>query len=56
LDAWLATLLCKEITVAIYKEVNIGWFNFQEYTSLAEFTKEGYVSERALIADDDDDG
>jgi hypothetical protein len=42
LDARLATLLCKEITVVKSKEVKTGWY-------LAESSKEGYGSKRAVL-------
>lgn len=54
LDARLTTLLCKEFTIAKSQEVKTGWPNSQEETSLTESAKEGCVSERTVIADDDD--
>jgi hypothetical protein len=46
LDARLTTLLCKNIIVAKSKEVKTGWSNSRY---LAEFSKEGYGSKRAVL-------
>jgi hypothetical protein len=49
LGARLTTLLCKRINVAKSTEVKSGWSNSQGQTSLAESSKEGYDSKRALL-------
>jgi hypothetical protein len=43
------TLLCKETTVEKSKEVETGFTNSQEWTNLAESSKEGHGSKGAVL-------
>jgi hypothetical protein len=48
LDARLTTFLCrKKITVVKSKEMKTEWSKFN--TNLAEFSKKGYGSKRAIL-------
>jgi hypothetical protein len=42
LDARLTISICKKITAAKFKELKTGWYNSQEWTKLAESSKENY--------------
>jgi hypothetical protein len=49
LDARLTTLLFKNIVVVKFKEVKTGWSNSQEWTNLAESSREGCGSKSAVL-------
>jgi hypothetical protein len=46
----LDALVSKNIVLSKSKEAENGWSNFQEWTNLAEFSKEGCGSKRAVLA------
>jgi hypothetical protein len=50
-------LFCKKITLTKSREMATGWSNSQEWTHLAESSKEGCGSKKGyfLSYDDDDD-
>jgi hypothetical protein len=55
LDARLTTLLCKKMITVKPKVVKTGWSYSQEWSNLAEFSKEGYGYKNGCFINNDDD-